>query len=84
MINIWGDMVGCGTIKEELRLVPMCLMWCFWCERNARYLEDVETSVIGLRKTMMNTLHIWIPAHYRLLGYTFANFLTLCSSFSSS
>jgi hypothetical protein len=73
----------CGTIKEIWRLDPLCLMWCLWCERNARHFEDVETSLIDLRKLMLNTLHLWIAAHHNLSVSTFADFLNLCSSLSS-
>jgi hypothetical protein len=62
----------------------MCLMWCIWYERNARHFEYVETSVMELQKTVVNMLHIWISGQHSLFGSNFADFLTLCSSFSSS
>jgi hypothetical protein len=36
--------------------------------------------MIELRKLMLNTLHLWIAAHHRLIVSTFADFLNLCSS----
>jgi hypothetical protein len=31
----WGASFGYGPTKEVWLLVPLCLMWCIWRERNA-------------------------------------------------
>jgi hypothetical protein len=53
---------GYGPAKEVWRLVPLCLMWCIWRERNARHFEDVEISMVELRKRLLNMLYIWIAS----------------------
>jgi hypothetical protein len=50
----------------------------------ARSFEDVETSMIELRKIMFNTLYIWIFARHSMLVSSFAFFFNFCSSFSSN
>jgi len=50
---------------------------------NAPHFEDVETSVLELRRNVLNTLYLWISAHHSLSCITFLEFLNLCSSFSS-
>jgi len=62
----WGASVGYGPAKEAWRLVPLCLVWCIWQERNARLFEDVETSMVEIRKRLLNTLYIWIVSHHCL------------------
>jgi hypothetical protein len=42
----------------------LCLMWCLWRERNARSFEDIETSVVELKRIMFNTLYTWISTHH--------------------
>jgi len=74
LLTSWGDSFGCGPAKEVWRLVLLCLMWCFWQERNARHFEDVEISMLELRKRLLNTLYIWIAAHHSLSVVTYADF----------
>jgi hypothetical protein len=52
-------------------------MWCIWRERNAWHFEDVEASMLELRKRLLNTLYIWIAAHHSLSVFTYAGFLNL-------
>jgi hypothetical protein len=74
LLYSWGGWVGCGTVKEIWRLALLCLMWCLWRERNVQHFEDVETSIIDLRKLMLNMLHLWIVEHLSLIVSTFADF----------
>jgi hypothetical protein len=46
---------------------------------NARYFEDVETSVLKLRRTVLNTLFLWVSAHHSPSSVTFVEFLISCS-----
>ena len=75
-----GGLIGCSLTTEVWRLVPLCLMWCIWSERNAWLFEDVEILVVELRKSLLNTLHSWIAAHHCLEVPTFANLMNLFSS----
>jgi len=77
LLNSWGPAIGCARAKEAWRLAPLCLLWCIWRERNARLFEDVETSVVELRKRLLNTLYIWIASHYSLNVFTYVDFLKL-------
>jgi hypothetical protein len=52
--------------RIDIELAPLCLLWCIWRERNARLFEDVETSMVELRKRLLNTLYIWIASHHSL------------------
>jgi hypothetical protein len=58
LLNSWGPAIGCGHVKEAWRLAPLCLLWCIWRERNARLFEDVETSMVELRKRLL--LWAWV------------------------
>jgi hypothetical protein len=31
------------------KMIPHCLIWCLWCERNARHFEDSERSIAELK-----------------------------------
>jgi hypothetical protein len=79
-LTSWGASVGYGRAKEARRLAPLCLLWCIWRERNARLFEDVETSMVELRKRLLNMLYIWIASHHCLNDFTYVDFLNLFSS----
>jgi hypothetical protein len=80
LLTSWGASVGYGLSKEAWWLAPLCLLWCIWRERNARLFEDVETSMVELRKCLLNMLYIWIASHHCLNDFTFVDFLNLFSS----
>jgi hypothetical protein len=79
LLSSWGASFGYGPAKEVWRLVPLCLMWCLWWERNARHFEDVKTSMLELRKCLLNTLYIWIANYHSLSVFTHVDFLNLFS-----
>ena len=62
-----------GTYSSKVwNLVPACLMWLVWKERNARTFEDVESPIDMLKTLLARTLSEWS----RIWG------LTHCSSLS--
>ncbi len=42
------------------KIVPHCLMWCLWRERNARHFEDCERSTSALKLLSFQTLYEWV------------------------
>jgi hypothetical protein len=50
-------------------LVPLCLMWSVWRERNARTFEDMSRSADQLLEIFVNFLYDWS----RIWGFTTAN-----------
>jgi hypothetical protein len=65
--------------SSPCRLVPLCLMCCIWRKQNARHFKDLETSMVELRKRVLNTLYIWIASHHSLNVFMYAEFLIFCS-----
>ena len=41
------------------RLLPHCLMWCIWSERNARCFERCEWSSLKIKSFFLHTLLDW-------------------------
>jgi len=79
LLTSWGASFGCGLAMDVWRLVTLCLMWCLWREQNARHIEYVLTSMLELRKRLLNTIYIWIAIHHSLSVFTYADFLNLFS-----
>jgi hypothetical protein len=83
LLTSWGTSVGYGRAKEAWRLAPLCLLWCIWQEQNARLFEDVEISMVELRKRLLNMLYIWIASHHCLNDFTydFQNYFLISREF---
>ena len=50
-------------------LIPHCLMWVLWRERNARSFEDVELSTLEIKQRFLSVLLEWTNAS-RLFHFT--------------
>ena len=42
------------------RIVPHCLIWYIWHERNARSFEGCECSLLEIKSFFLHTLYDWI------------------------
>jgi hypothetical protein len=62
------------------KMVPLCIMWCLWSERNERFFEDSERSLENLLHFFLTTLFTWTEAWLAPLVISFSDFLSLFSS----
>jgi hypothetical protein len=46
------------------KMVPLCLMWCIWRERNARYFEDSSRNIEDLTVFPIYLFHLdcWLAS----------------------
>ena len=66
-------------------MVPLCLMWCIWNERNARCFKDMSRNIEDLIHFFLYTLFTWTAGWLAPLVISFPDFLIMfSSSFSSS
>ena len=42
------------------RMVPHCVIWCLWRERNARLFEVCESSMVDIKLLFFQTLYAWV------------------------
>jgi len=78
LLSGWGTLLGRSDVTRLWKQVPLCVMWGFWRERNARLFEDVELPVVDLCRNVLNMLYVWVSGHSpsRII---FAEFLHSCS-----
>ncbi|KAJ9701144.1 hypothetical protein PVL29_006475 [Vitis rotundifolia] len=57
------------------RMVPICLFWCIWGERNRRTFQEEEMSDTSLRNLFSRSLFEWSQQILVLDYLTFLNFL---------
>jgi hypothetical protein len=57
------------------KMIPLCLMWCLWSERNARCFEDSTRALEELIHFFLYTLFTWTAAWLAPLVISFLSFL---------
>jgi hypothetical protein len=64
------------------KMVPSCLMWCLWRERNNRQFEDRERTIEDLISFFFHSLYSCSAAFLAPLTFSFNDFLILFSTSS--
>ena len=60
LLVCWQGRFGCHRNDYIWSIVPHCLMWCLWRERNSRCFEDIERSIPDLKLLFFRTLLDWL------------------------
>ena len=70
----WQGQFGHHRNGDIWMVVPHCLMWCIWKERNSRCFEDNERSMLDLKLLFFKTLLDWFsvekPSFFFYFGFT--------------
>ncbi|KAF5446588.1 hypothetical protein F2P56_032204, partial [Juglans regia] len=74
LLASWTLPRGAQQIKEVWKMIPICIMWCIWQERNDRTFENKERSLEELRALFFRTLCLWAIA-LDFNGLNFHDFL---------
>jgi hypothetical protein len=54
---------GLGKVHSKIwNMVPLCLLWTLWRERNSRIFENSERTESQLQELFPNTLYDWAIA----------------------
>jgi hypothetical protein len=64
------------------KMVPTCLFWCLWQERNNRCFEDLERPLKAILSSCFHTSYLWTVAHLSPLSISYDIFF-IRFSFSS-
>ena len=69
-----------GRLSRHIWLiVPHCLMWCLWSERNSKCFENNERSISDLKLFFFRTLLDWLVALQNQSLTFFLDFLDYCN-----
>ena len=52
----WQGRFGRHRNGDIWKVIPLCLMWCIWKERNSRCFEDIERAMPDLKLFFIRTL----------------------------
>jgi hypothetical protein len=57
------------------KMVPICILWCVWNERNLRCFEDLENSMENIVASFLHLLYLWTEAFLSPVSISFSDFL---------
>jgi len=77
-----SDLLGNRHALQIWRLVPLCLMWCLWPERNAKSFENHDSGLLEIKNMMLQSQYTWKVVWNSVHVANFFGFLELCFSFS--
>ena len=79
LLACWQSWFGYHRNGHIWIIVPHCLMWCFWRERNNRCFEDCERSIPDRKLFFFRTLLDWLFALRNWSSSSICDFLDSCN-----
>ena len=79
LLECWQGRFGRHRNGFIWLIVPHCLMWCLWRERNGRCFEDIERSIPDLKSFFFRTLFDWLVAMQNQSFPSYFDFLDSCN-----
>uniref|UniRef100_A0A2N9HC79 Reverse transcriptase domain-containing protein n=1 Tax=Fagus sylvatica TaxID=28930 RepID=A0A2N9HC79_FAGSY len=53
LLSCWGDSCHSSRIRKVWNMVPPCVFWCIWWERNSRSFEGKESNLLEVKRTVI-------------------------------
>ena len=79
LLRCWQGSFGCHRNGYIWSIIPHCLLWCLWRERNSRCFENIERSIPELKLLFFRTLRDWLFALQNQSFPSFIDFLDSCN-----
>ena len=79
LLACWQGHFGCHRNGHIWMVIPHCLMWCIWRERNSRSFEDIESYLPNLKLFIFRTLLDWLTAIRNFSLFSTVDLLDLCN-----
>lgn len=62
------------------KMVPTCIIWCVWNERNNRCFKNLERSLEDILTSFLHALYLWTVTFVSPLSLSFGDFLVRFSN----
>jgi hypothetical protein len=79
LLSGWNGPSGRSEVGKIWKMLPHCIMWCLWCERNARSFKGEETSIPALKFLCLQTMFDWLKASRLISSDSVSEMIMLCS-----
>jgi hypothetical protein len=80
LLCCWKGIRGNSEAGKIWKMVPHCLMWCLWQERNDRTFNAKERTIPALKFHFLQTLLNWSKASHLDGSCSLSNMLDICSA----
>jgi hypothetical protein len=80
LLYCWGDSCHSIRVRKVWDMVPPCVFWCIWWERNARSFEGMERNLMDVKGTVLRTLLDWSKAAGVVSFSSTLDFLDYCKA----
>ena len=78
LLACWGNSCHSIRIRKVWDMVPLCVFWCIWWERNSRSFEGKERNLMEVKGTVLRTLLDWSKAAGIISFSSILDFLDFC------
>ena len=78
LLFYWNGSLGSREAGKIWKMIPHCLMWCLWCERNSRIFNGEETSIPALKFRFLQALFEWLKISDLISSKSISKMLMLC------
>ena len=79
LFESWQGKFGQHHNVDVWRIVPHCLIWCIWRERNARGFESCERSMLEIKTFFLQALFDWSVIFSHFSCFSLPAFLDHCN-----
>jgi hypothetical protein len=79
LLSCWNGRLGRSEARNIWKMITHCIMWCLWCEQNARTFNGEETSIPTLKFIILQTMFDWLKATNLTTSSSISDMLSLCS-----
>ena len=80
LLTCWKGLLGNSEAGKVWKMIPHCIMWCLWRERNDRTFNGVEKSIPALKFYFLHTLLDWSKAYHLDFSSSLSDLVDLCSA----
>uniref|UniRef100_A0A2N9HXJ9 Reverse transcriptase domain-containing protein n=1 Tax=Fagus sylvatica TaxID=28930 RepID=A0A2N9HXJ9_FAGSY len=80
ILRCWKGICGKSEVGKIWNMVPHCLMWCLWQERNDRIFNEKERTIPALKFHFLHTLLNWSKASHLDGSCSLSDMLDMCSA----
>ena len=78
LLSCWGNGCRSARIRRLWDMIPLCIFWCIWWERNSRSFEGVERNMLEIKGTVLRILMDWSNASGTMSFSSVLDFLDFC------
>ena len=78
LLTCWWTSCCSARVRKLWEMMPLCIFWCIWWERNSRSFEGEEQNLMELKGMVLRTLMDWANVTGVVSFFFALDFLDYC------